>query len=173
MGGDPIRRSGEFRIEQNLGELLTQIHQSVEKRLDNVVDRFEKHADEVEKRLAQGDTTMALMNQSIKGVENQLTTIRSDMKIQSDKIHDVEARRPIDRTPRATPALEPKAETPWITKALKKGAEAGIMSVCAAIALGIFLWLVRGNAAKIIDTSPAAAPAISSPASPSASTDPR
>ncbi len=156
--GDPIRRSGEIRVEQSLGELLTQIHQSVEKRLDNVVERFEKHAEKVENRLAQGDTSMAVMNQSIKGVEAQLGTIRSDIKIQSEKIRDVESKRPVDHTPRATPALEPKAEIPWIIRALKKGAEAGIAAVCAAVALGIFLWFVRGNAAKLIDTSPAPAP---------------
>ncbi len=159
--GDPIRRSGEIRVEQSLGDLLTQIHTSVDKRLDNIVERFEKHADKVESRLAHGDTTMAVLNTSHKGVENQLSTIRTDMKSQSDKINDVAAKRGIDRTPRATPALEPKSEQAWLTKTLRKGAEAGIVLVCATVCLGIFLWFVRGNAAKLIDTSPAS---VSSPA---------
>lgn len=159
--GDPIRRSGEFRIEQNLGELVSSLAERIEGRVESLSADFKEHSKSVEKRLAEGDTKMALMNQSIEGVNSQLTTIRSDIKAQSDKIRDIEAKRPVDHTPKATPALEPKPEKPpqsRIEKLAWKGLEAGVMAVCAAFCLGVFLWFVRGNAAKIIDTSPAAAP---------------
>lgn len=159
MPQDPIRRSGEIRVEQTLGEMLGAIHASVEKRLDNIVERFENHAERVNTRLSEGDKTMALMNQSIRGVENQLTTIRSDMKEQSDKLDDVEnKRRASDKTPRATPALEPKVEQSWINKALKKGAETAVATLMTTVVLGVFLWVVRGNAAKIIDPPSTVAP---------------
>lgn len=162
MAGDPIRRSGEIRVEQSLGELLTQIHGSVEKRLDDIVDRFEKHADRVDTRLAAGDTKMALLNQSINKVEESITGLRTDIKDQSDRIHDIEIKKPIgDRTPRATPALmetKKEAPEPWVYRAFRKGAEYSIAAVMAAIALALVLWIIRGNAAKIVDTAPASTP---------------
>jgi hypothetical protein len=168
---EQIRRSGEFRIEQNLGEILQGIHGAVEKRLDTIVEKFETHADKVDDRLAKGDTTMAVMNQAIKHVGDrvealhgdlttQINTLRSEVKSQSDKIRDIEVKRPVDRTPRATPALEPKKEEPWLYRAFRKGTEYSIAAVMAALALGLVLWILRGNAAKIFDTSPAAAPAL-------------
>ncbi len=162
MGGDPIRRSGELRVEQSIAELISQAHDRLEKQIGTLDEKFDAHADKVNTRLAAGDTHMALMNQSIKSVQTEVTTMRGELRDQSDKVRNVQAKG--DRTPRATPALEPKAEQAWLTKTLRKGAEAGIVLVCATMCLGVFLWFVRGNAAKLLDTSPAAAPTIPAPA---------
>lgn len=187
---DPIRRSGEYRVEQNLGEILQQIHGAVEKRLDTIVEDFKDHAEKVNSRLAQGDTTMAVMNQTIKSVgekvdslkadvTTQVSTLREEIRSQSDRINGIEKSRPADRTPRATPALTPKEEPkepkePWLYRALRKGAEVAIAAVMTAIILGIFWWIIRGNAAKVLDSpTPPTQPTSSHPSMPPATGTPQ
>ncbi len=156
MGGDPIRRSGELRVEQSIAELISQAHDRLEKQIGTLDEKFDAHADKVNTRLAAGDTHMALMNQSIKSVQTEVTTMRGELRDQSDKVRNVQAKG--DRTPRATPALEPKKpEPPWLTKTLRKGVETAVGACMSVILVGALIWVFKGHAAALItDTPPAA-----------------
>ncbi len=138
----------------------------LEKQIGSLDTKFDAHAEKVNTRLASGDTLLALMDQSIKAVKGEVTTLRTELKEQSDKIRQVQPKG--DRTPQATPALTPKAEKPEqprIVKIFWKGLETAIGAAMSVLLVGGMIYIFKGKAAALI-ADPTSAPAPSSPTTP-------
>ncbi len=153
-------KSGEFAA---LAEIADKIYQRVDERVSTIVENFEIHAKDVTGQLAAGDKTMALINQSVQAVKQDVAELSTKVENNSNVVNQMKVdaqnfRRRGDTSPLSTAALEPKADP------AKPGfvAETGKMALSAcvsALAVAVMLWIMRGNAASIVNAPPAPTPA--------------
>ncbi len=151
MAGD-IRKSGEYAL---IAEVAEQIYNRFDKRVGEIVDKFETHAKEVTTQLADGDKTMALINQSVQGVKEDVSQLSTEVKANSTVVNQMKVdaqnfRRKGDTSPLATAALEPKKEKEEKPSWLIETGKLALQNAMVALTVAVMIWLLRGGAAPVV-----------------------
>ncbi len=166
MAGDArgTRQSGEHRVPLDASANLQALSTAVQMGFQNINDRFDasrdhqdQHASQIARRLDEGAARMEKIEAGMTAATTQLNAIGPRLTSHSETIENLVKGRGIDRTPRATPALQPLKEKSAASKFMMPIYNAVITTVVVATVV----WLLRGGAAPIVNsTNPPALPPV-------------
>ncbi len=160
--GRGTRSSGEHYVpleaSANLQALSTAVQmgfQNLNDRLDDSRANQNQHAEQISRRLDEGAERMDKIESVMTAATTRLNEVLPRLTSHSEIIEKLAKNGNIDRTPRASPALQPIKEKSTVSKFMMPIYNA----VITTVVVGVVVWLLRGGAAPIVNaTNPPPAP---------------